>query len=636
MKHIVIGTAGHVDHGKTLLIKTLTGTDTDRLKEEKERGISIELGFAQLKLPSGKQAGIVDVPGHERFIKNMLAGVGGIDLVLLVIAADEGVMPQTREHMDIIQLLQVKKGIVVLTKVDLVDEEWLGLVTEEVKEFLKGTVLSQAPVVPVSSVTGQGIPRLLQFIDKLVDDTEERVNTGKLRLPVDRVFSVTGFGTVVTGTLLAGRISVGDTVQIMPQGLVSRVRSVQVHGQKVEQARAGQRTAVNLTGVEVEQVKRGSVIVSPGSVKPSHRMDVRLLLLESAPKGLKNRARVRLYLGTDEILGRVRLLDRDELEPGQEVYAQLELEEQAVAGKGDRFVIRSYSPMRTIGGGAVIDANAPKHKRFRPEVLEALATKEMGTPEELIDQFLAGKQGLFTSEELVTATGLPAPDVEAGLQKLASEEQIKVIPADHKDLVVSTQVYRTWGREIRSMVENYHREYPLREGVPKEELRSRKFSFTNNKSFQYLLQALEVDGMIKIYEKTLASPDFTGELSAGHKRLIEAMVRAIHEGHFQPPSWSEIVKSHKLKEHEAQEYLQYLLRTGKLVKLGDEELYYSAERYRQARQMIVDFLKENKEISVAQTRDLLKTSRKFTLPLLESLDRERVTRRVGDNRVLIQ
>lgn len=635
MKHIVIGTAGHVDHGKTLLIKTLTGTDTDRLREEKERGISIELGFAQLKLPSGKQAGIVDVPGHERFIKNMLAGVGGIDLVLLVIAADEGVMPQTREHVDIIQLLQVKKGIVVLTKMDLVEEEWLALVAEEVKEFLQGTVLSQAPVLPVSSVTGQGIPQLLQMIDQFVEDTEERVSTGKLRLPVDRVFSVTGFGTVVTGTLLAGRISVGDTVQIMPHNLISRVRSLQVHGRKVEQARAGQRTAVNLTGVEVEEVKRGSVLVTPNSVEPSYRMDVRFLLLESAPKNLKNRARVRLYLGTDEVLGRVRLLDREELEPGQEVYAQLELEGEVVAGKGDRFVIRSYSPMRTIGGGTVIDANAPKHKRFKPEVLEALATKEMGTPEELIEQFLAGKQGLFTVEELITATGLAAADFSSGLQNLIVQEQIIVIPADKKELYVSRDVYYNWGQYIQSMVENYRQEYPLREGYPKEELRSRRFSFVNNKNFQYLLQALEADSVVKLQDKTLTAPGITGELPAGHKKMVESMVQAIQGGLFQPPAWSEVVKNHKLKDAEAQEYLQYLLRTGKLVKLGDDELYFSAERYDQAKQKIIDFLKEHKEISVAQTRDLLNTSRKFTLPLLESFDRERVTRRVGDNRVLV-
>ncbi|AEF94430.1 selenocysteine-specific translation elongation factor [Desulfotomaculum nigrificans CO-1-SRB] len=631
MKHIIIGTAGHVDHGKTALIKSLTGVDTDRLKEEKERGISIELGFTQLTLPSGKKAGIVDVPGHERFIKNMLAGVGGIDLVLLVIAADEGVMPQTREHLDILQLLQVKQGIVVLTKVDLVDEEWLGLVTEEVKEFLKGTVLEKAPVVPVSSVTGEGLPELLKLIDKAVDDTEEKISTGKLRLPIDRVFSVTGFGTVVTGTLLSGKISLGDTVQIMPQGLLSRVRSLQVHGQKVEQARAGQRTAVNLTGVEVDQVKRGNVLATPNSLTPSHRLDVKLLLLESVSKSLSNRERVRVYLGTDEILGRVRLLDREELEPGQEVFAQLEMEEQVVAGKGDRFVIRSYSPMRTIGGGTVIDPNAPKHKRFRPEVLAALATKEQGTPDELIDQFLTGKQGLFTLEELAAATGLPGTEVDQAIKDLA--DKVKVIPTDKEDLFVASQVYRQWGLEVQKMAENYHREFPLREGYPKEEMRSRKFAFVSSKNFLYLLQALQKDGYIVVFEKTMASPTFKSQLSAAQQKQVDALVKAMMDGNLQPPSWNELVKKMKLKDTEAQEYLQYLLRRGDLVKIGDD-LYLAAERFKQGRRLIVDFLKEHQEISVAQTRDLLQTSRKFALPLLEYLDRERVTRRVGDNRVL--
>lgn len=634
MKHIIIGTAGHVDHGKTLLIKTLTGTDTDRLKEEKERGISIELGFAQLKLPSGKQAGIVDVPGHERFIKNMLAGVGGIDLVLLVIAADEGVMPQTREHLDIIQLLQVKKGIVVLTKVDLVDEEWLGLVTEEVREFTKGTILEDAPMMPVSSTSRQGIAELLCLIDKFVEDTEERASSGNLRFPVDRVFSVTGFGTVVTGTLLAGKISTGDTVQIMPQGILSRIRSIQVHGKKVEQARAGQRTAVNLTGVEVEEVKRGNVLVTQDSVDPSHRMDVKLLLLESAPRALKNRARVRLYLGTDEILGRVRLLDREELQPKEEAYVQLELEQRAIAGKGDHFVIRSYSPMRTIGGGTVIEPNAPKHKRFRPEVIEALVTKEVGTPEELVEQFLQGKKGLFSIEEIAEGTGLVLEEVENSLNNLSTEGAIQPIVADKKELWISKEVYQSWGREIKVMVRKYHDDYPLREGYPKEELRSRKFSFINIKSFPGLLQSLAAQGSIKLFDKTVASADHR-ELPGNNKKIVDSLLREIHEGNKQPPSWAEVIKKHKLKETEAQEYLHYLLRTGKLVKLGDDELYLSAQRYQEAKQLIIDFIKENKEISVAQTRDLLNTSRKYALPLLEFLDRERITRRVGDNRILV-
>jgi len=330
LRHFIIGTAGHVDHGKTMLIKALTRVDTDRLKEEKERGISIDLGFAFLNLPGGKIAGIVDVPGHERFLKNMLAGIGGIDMVLLIIAADEGIMPQTREHLDIIQLLQIKKGIVVLTKIDLVENDWLKLIQEEVNDFLKGTVLENAPVTAVSSLTGQGLEELLGEINKVAETVEEKSLFGPMRLPIDRVFSITGFGTVVTGTLVSGRIKVGEPVEILPGRLTSRVRFLQVHGEKVTTADAGQRVAVNITGIDVAQVNRGNVLAAPGNFNSSYYLDVKLQLLKSATKALKNRARVRLYLGTAEVLGRVILLDRDELKPGEEAYAQLKLEEEAV------------------------------------------------------------------------------------------------------------------------------------------------------------------------------------------------------------------------------------------------------------------------------------------------------------------
>ncbi|MDD4170142.1 MAG: selenocysteine-specific translation elongation factor, partial [Desulfotomaculaceae bacterium] len=413
MKHLIIGTAGHVDHGKTALVKAMTGVDTDRLKEEKERGISIELGFTSLELPSGRKAGIVDVPGHERFIKHMLAGAGGFDLVLLVIAADEGVMPQTREHLDIIQLLQVKKGVVVLTKADLVDEEWLELVTEEVREFLQDTVLEKAPLVTVSAVTGQGIAALLELLDHVAEETESKTAAGTPRLPVDRVFSVTGFGTVVTGTLVAGQLRVGDMVKVQPAGLTARVRSLQVHGKKVEVAGAGQRVAANLAGLEVEQVSRGSVVAGTDSLVPSHRLDVHLLLLDSADRPLKNRERVRFHIGSGETLGRVVLLDREELAPGATAYAQVELEEMVAAVKGDRFVIRSYSPLWTIGGGTVIDA-APgrKHKRFRSEVLGALATRERGTPEEILEHYLRDNATLPEIADVAAGTGLQVSEVK--------------------------------------------------------------------------------------------------------------------------------------------------------------------------------------------------------------------------------
>ena len=351
---IIIGTAGHVDHGKTWLVKALTGVDTDRLKEEKERGISIELGFAPLRLPGGIHAGVVDVPGHERFVKNMLAGAGGIDMVLFVVAADEGVMPQTREHLDILELLRVQKGVVALTKVDLVDEEWLLLVEEDVRELLKPTHFRHAPIVPVSSVTGAGLKELLDALAGVAAEVNPKPRTGEARLPIDRVFTITGFGTVLTGTLFSGTMHTGDALEIMPSGLKGRVRSLQVHGQKVEEAGAGQRVAVNLTGVEVGQVKRGDVLVTPGAFPAVRRVAAALHLLERAPHPLKNYQRIRFHLGTKEALGRVRLLDRDELRPGDDAVVQIELEEAVVAAVHDRYVIRQYSPVTTIGGGEVI------------------------------------------------------------------------------------------------------------------------------------------------------------------------------------------------------------------------------------------------------------------------------------------
>ncbi|NLC77525.1 MAG: selenocysteine-specific translation elongation factor, partial [Clostridia bacterium] len=382
MEYIIVGTAGHVDHGKTVLVNALTGVNTDRLKEERERGISIELGFAPLTLPNGQKIGLVDVPGHERFIRQMLAGVGGMDLVMLVIAADEGVMPQTQEHLDIINLLQIKKGLVVVTKKDLVEDDWLELVLEDIRETLRGSVLEESPIIPVSAVTGEGMERLKQALEQLVAETPAKSAAGKVRLPIDRVFSITGFGTVVTGTLWTGTIKVGDTLELQPEGLQVRVRTLQVHGQKVEVAKAGQRVAVNLAGIETGELSRGSTLLTPGTLVPSYRIDLQLHLLAKAP-AMENRQRVRIHLGTGEVLGRVVLLDREELSPGDTAFAQLQLEEALVAEKKDRLVIRSYSPMHTIAGGLVIDPAAPRHRRFEEKVLQTLATRLEGTPAEL-------------------------------------------------------------------------------------------------------------------------------------------------------------------------------------------------------------------------------------------------------------
>lgn len=635
MEHLIIGTAGHVDHGKTALVKALTGVDTDRLKEEKERGISIELGFTYLDLPDGRKAGIVDVPGHERFIKNMLAGAGGFDLVLLVIAADEGVMPQTREHLDIIQLLQVKKGVVVLTKVDLVDEDWLDLVREDVQSFLMGTVFETAPLVTVSSTTGQGIGELRQLLVRVLAETPSKTAAGPPRLPVDRVFSVTGFGTVVTGTLVAGEMRVGDSVVVQPQGLSTRVRSLQSHGEKVELVRAGQRVAANLAGLELEQIERGSVVAGVKSLTPSSRLDVRLLLLKSAPRPLKNRAPIRFHLGSGEILGRVLLLDREELAPEGLAYAQIELTENTVAAQGDRFVLRSYSPMRTIGGGTVIDpAPGRRHKRFHSEVLQALETRERGNPSEILEQYLrSAAPGLPELTGVAAAVGLPASDAEELARQLARQDKVKIVPGDGKTYLLSAEIYRRLAADLQQMLESYHREFPLREGYPKEEIRSRKFPAFNNKAFQFLLAALEKDQLVRCTAQAVAAPAFTAGAEPEIGQLIERLKKELNEAGFQPPAWNELTEAAGLNEHLARELLQYLLRTGELKKVG-ENLYFLDEIITLIKQKVVDYLCANGEITVRELRDVLQASRKYALPLLEYFDKERITRRVGDKRLL--
>jgi len=632
MTNLIIGTAGHVDHGKTMLVKALTGIDTDRLKVEKERGISIELGFAFCQLPGGRRAGIVDVPGHERFIKNMLAGVGGIDLVLLVIAADEGVMPQTREHMDIIQLLQINKGVVALTKIDLVDKELLELVREEVDEFLQNTTLKNAPVVEVSAVTGQGLEELLREIDNI--PVEGKSISGPVRLPVDRVFSVTGFGTVVTGTLWSGVIRSGDTLEIMPQGLITRARSLQVHGKKVNEVQAGQRVAVNITGVDVEQVPRGTILIQPGILKPSYRVDARLLLLKNTPRPLINRGRVRFYLGTAEVLGRAILLDREELAPGETAYVQLLLEEPVVALKGDRFVIRSYSPVHTTGGGVVIDPASKKHKRMREEVIRTLITRERGRPAEQVENYLNNRTALLTAGEIAAATGINPEETAGALTELGTGNKVRVVVVDNDKYFVSRQIYQRWMEELKNLLSTYHRQYPLREGFPREELRSRLFSGFTTRQLQSLLKVMEGDQVIKLNLQTVALPGFQTRFDSGQQEFFQQLETIYREQGFQPPGWDSVSRQVGLNEVQSREILQYCLHRGILVKVADD-LYFHAGAIDAAKKLLLDFLEAKGEISVGEARNFLQTSRKYALPLLEYFDRVRITRRVGDKRVAV-
>lgn len=634
MKHFVIGTAGHVDHGKTMLIKALTGKETDRLKEEKERGISIELGFAPFILPSGITAGVVDVPGHERFIKNMLAGVGGMDMVLLVVAADEGIMPQTREHLDIIDLLQIPEGIIVITKADLVEEEWLAMVQEDVSQLVKGTVLENVPVATVSAATGQGIPELIQLIDGVAGKLQERPVTGQARMPVDRVFSMTGFGTVITGTLVEGRLQIGDSVEILPEGIEARVRGLQVHGQKVETAAAGQRVAVNLAGIERQSINRGSVVAVPGLFKPSHRLDIRIKLLPGAEKSLVNRARIRVHIGAAEILARIILLEEDELSPGESGFAQLECEQPIVAARGDRLVIRSYSPMRTIGGGRVIDPRPPKRKRLDLGVIEALRTKEKGTPEELLEQLMeSSKQTVFTGEELGRGLGFDEASIKETIQNLELTGRVRSFTCDNKPHYILKSIFDRKAAELTGILEKFHHTFPLRVGVSKEEIRSRVFAGLSNKVFNALADLYQENNVIKIVDENIAKQGFEQDPGENWRQMFQKIEeRFLAEG-LQNPGWEEITSEFKLNRADSEEILNYFVNNRILIKLEDNILIHR-KSLEMAKDLIIQYLEKNSEMSLGEARDILKTSRKFALPIMSFFDKEKVTRRVGDKRVL--
>ena len=633
MDYIIVGTAGHVDHGKTELVKALTGVYTDRLKEEKERGISIELGFAPVELENGQRLGLVDVPGHEKFIKQMLAGVGGMDLVMLVVAADEGVMPQTLEHLDIIDLLQIKKGIVVVTKADLVEPEWLELVQEEIRETLKGTVLENAPMCAVSAVTGYGIDKLKKKLEELAASTPPKALTGKARLPIDRVFSISGCGTVVTGTVWSVKIRLNDNLEVVPEGIATRARSLQVHGRPVEEALAGQRVAINLANVEVNDIKRGSVVITPGALHPSQLLDVEFKLLERA-KELVNRTRIRFHVGTSETLGRIILLDRDKLLPGETALAQLQLEEVVVAAKGDRFVVRSYSPMHTIGGGVIIEPQAVKLKRFKPEVLEMLRTKLAGTPEELLIEELQDKEPPFlTYDELAKLVGLPLEQVVAIAERMVEDGQLFSIELEGQTWLATRERYEHLLGVVKEILHNYHQQYPLRFGIAKEELRSKKFSNYPPKLFNSLLTYWQESQELKIKGSMVALAGFKPVLTPQLEQLLKKIADSYLANKFQPPMWNELYPTLGVNELQAEELLRYLQGRGDLVKVA-EDIYFHKKAIEEAKDLIASHIKAKGPVQLAEVRDLLGSSRKYVLPLLEYFDQLKFTRRVQDKRIL--
>ena len=624
----VIGTAGHVDHGKSTLVEALTGVHPDRLKEEREREMTIDLGFGWLTLPGGEPVGIVDVPGHIDFIENMLAGVGSLDAALFVVAADEGVMPQTREHLAILDLLQIEAGVVALTKIDLVDADWLELVKADVAETLRGSVLEGAPMMPVSARRGDGIPGLLRALDDTLARRPARPDRGRPRLAVDRVFSAAGFGTVVTGTLIDGSLSIGDDVEILPRGLSARVRGLQTHKAKVERAVPGSRVAINLSGVELADVQRGDVVASPGWLRPTLLLDAHFEHLSpsrgNSPGPLKHNAEVKFFHGAAEVTAHLRLLGDETLPPGQAGWVQFALREPIAVVKGDRFIARLPSPSITLGGGVIVDPHpGRRHRRFRPEVIARLETLAQGSPAELLLQSL-DSSGPSAISDVLKRTSLSRGDVERLLNELEASGEVLRIDGSASAIVASRAGWNALRARLVGELGAYHRTYPLRAGMPREELKSRLK--LEAKVFNAAVAQAASEGQLIEGAASLRAPDFAITFTPAQQKAIDALLARFRSQPWATPS---------LKESESAagaDVLAALIDLGQIVKLGEDVLLLP-ETYQAAVKRVADHLRANRSITVAQARDLFDTSRKYALALMEHLDSRGITKRVGDERV---
>ncbi|MFH1647023.1 MAG: selenocysteine-specific translation elongation factor [Chloroflexota bacterium] len=613
----VLGTAGHIDHGKSVLVRALTGIDPDRLREEKERGMTIELGFAWLKLPSGREVGVVDVPGHERFVKNMLAGVGGIDLALLIVAANEGVMPQTREHLAILDLIGVRRGIVVVTKKDLVDDELLSLVRMEVEEIVAGTALAGAPVVAVSAVNGEGLPELLAAIDGLLETTRPRPDLGRPRLPIDRVFTMTGSGTVVTGTLIDGTLSVGQEVEIVPKGLKSRLRGLQTHKAKIETAEPGSRVAANLVGVNTSQLERGYVVTRPGWLVPTRLVTVKLSLISYLPRPLRHGATVSFHTGAAETMARVRLLEADELRPGAATWAQLALDRPVATIKGDRYIIRS--PMETLGGGGIVDARARRLRRFRPEVIQNLRAQEEGSEEDVILALLEARQPLEPAA-LAARGNLSADKARLLIEEIVRRGRVVAVGDGDSRLLFTSTGWERLGEKAAAALAEYHRRFPARSGMPKIELSGRlKLGGRAGAAITNLVKTgvlVEEGGILRL-------PDHSVKLTPAQQTKVDTFLKSLEQSPYAPPG--ELIPEADL--------LNMLIGQGRVVKVSDN-IAFSTAAFEEMAARVTAHIREKGKVSLGEVRDMFGTSRKYAQALLEYLDREKVTRRVGDDRVL--
>lgn len=629
IKYTIIGTAGHIDHGKSALVKALTGTDPDRLTEEQQRGMTIDLGFAFLN----EHTAIIDVPGHERFIKNMVAGVSAIDLVMFVIAADDGVMPQTREHLDILNLLNVKHGLIVITKVDLVDADWLAVVEEDILNLVSGTFLESAPVLPVSSVTGAGIDTLRQ---KLIEKTQSipgRRNHGVFWVPIDRSFSIKGFGTVVTGSVLSGDTSVGATLELLPSGKQVKVRGLQTHGKTTKQVQIGERAAINLANIAKDEIFRGDVLASSKYFKASNLFDGTLQLLKTAGKPVKNQARVRVHIGTREILGRLRLLDRDSLEPGEHCYVQLKLELPAVAMRRDPFVIRQYSPLVTIGGGIILDTNPKPRKRFHAETLQNLRSLEKEDPGETLTMLLLSesKTGI-NAADLERVSGLETSVMNKHLQILLDQNVIVNVGSGKKPIYCHQSSLALYKEQIVNSLSQFHADEPLRYGINKAELKL-KSGIQLPLLFEFVLQDLNRSGEIEIQSNLIKLAAHQIQMSPEDKKVAEQIIATLRNAGYSPPGVKELAGSLNISPGICDKILGALYGLGDMIRL-DNEISYLRETLESAKSMLVQYLHDNKEITVSQYRDLLNTTRKYSLVLLLYFDQTGITIRVDDVRLL--
>ncbi len=638
-KHVIVGTAGHIDHGKTALVKALTGIDADTLLEEKRRGITIELGFVFLDAPQcSKQVVFIDVPGHEKLVKTMVAGASNIDAALLVIAADEGINVQTREHFEILQLLGIRQGIVALTKSDLVDHERRESLCSQIRDYVRGTFLEKALILCASAQTGEGIPELKQALVDMGNSVEDRTDRGVFRMPVDRVFTMSGFGTVIAGTVLSGEVRIGDRLEIFPEKMTSRVRGIQVHHSRVERSYTGSRTALNLPEIKKERLKRGQVAALPGVLFPTQRLDGRLLLLKSFGRELKNRMRVRLHVGTAEVICRIVLLDKEILNPGESALVQFVLESPVVALPGDRFVIRSFSPVLTIGGGTVLDGFPEKHKRMDPHVSAGLQSMEKGL-ESQVEQSIRNA-GMRSQSVLHTARLLgQSPDKLRGVVGALTEKEklVRIEPgggqAEKTELFLHARNFAALKEAILEEMTVYLGKNPYQPAMPLAELKTRLARWTDSGAYELALQSLVGEKKATTDEGRVGPAGYQITLSAKDSSLAEQIEEAFRQGDVIAPLESEVRERFGLPEKTFSDILDVLIRQGRLVRL-DAKVIYHAHTLHKVQGFVIEYIRRQGSITLAELRDALKFSRKYAQPILEYLDRVGLTQRVGDKRIL--